>query len=257
MGNTLQDYTFKRPQMGNFLLTIGILLGGASVGNAQTEPTTYYADAVQLAARAAQDLNESAQISLDMVAELTIALEAIANSGLVTAELVTKELNIHAFTYANTNSVQVYADVNAPWVQKLLDDKNNLDKSPLKTFVQFHDLTLSHIKNLDGIMMLTLQSKAPKNMKYIANDISFLDDVIMVELPAKNGDGHDIKAKRISGGWIISYIYKYEDCLSGCKKQCEWQFGVDYNNHVQFLGLYGQIPDKINSTPVVVMQNNN
>jgi hypothetical protein len=78
----------------------------------------------------------------------------------------------------------------------------------------------------------------------------------MVELPAQNGDGHDIKAKRINGGWVLSFIYKYEDCISGCKKQCDWQFGVDYDNQVKFLGLYGQVPDKI-SMPAVVMQNNN
>lgn len=242
--------------MGNLLLIVGILLGGANIATTQNASVGYYNDAIQLAARVAADMNESADISANMTAELTVALEAIANSSSEAAELVNKKLHIHAFQYANTSSLQIYVDANAQWVQTLTKDKNSIEQTPLRDFALMHDLRLTEITNIDGIFMLSMQSNKPKNMKFIANEVSFVDDVIMVELPAQIGDGHDIKAKRINGGWMISYIYKYQDCISGCRKQCEWQFGVSNDSSVVFMGLYGEVPTDVLDNAMVVMQDN-
>ncbi len=240
--------------MGTILLIIGLLLGGAIATKAQPKATDYSADAIQLAARSSALLNQSPEITSKNIVELNLALEAIAQCSHPAANLVSQELQIHSFPYCNMHELRLYVDASADWVQKLLQDPKSIEKSPLRRFVALYELRLQTFEDLGGIVMLLLRSETPKNIKYIAGEISFADEIIMVEIPAPQGDGHDIEAKRITGGWIISYFYKYEDCISGCRKQCEWQFGVRSNQEVEFLGQYGELPQEWTDTKILVMK---
>lgn len=236
--------------MLKYLLAITILFGEAGLLIAQ-QP---FEDAVQLAARSAAALNESAEISNNMAAELAVALEAIALDDSDPAYMVTQRLNIHTFPYANTSNIRVYLDASAKWAKQLADDKKELEQTPLREWASLHNLSISSREEMDGIVMLELKSSDAKNMKYIANEVSFESDVIMVEVPAPSGDGHDIQAKRVHNGWMITYIYKYKDCLSGCKKQYQWQFGVSNDGLVEFMGAYGEMPPVLLDESMMVLE---
>jgi len=227
--------------MGKILFYVGLLLGGAGATTAQGS-SDYSKDAIQLAARAAAGLGESSEISGNLVAELSLALEAMAQSTHPDAMLVTQKLNIHCFAFASVNALELYVDATAKWAAELQAEKNDIAQTPLRRFAALYDLKIVKSKRTSNILVLSIESSRIQNMKFIGNELSLADDVMMVELPAQTGIGNDVKAKRVNGGWMLTYILSYEDCKTGCYKQCEWQFGVTADGQVSFVAVYGQLP---------------
>ena len=79
----------------------------------------------------------------------------------------------------------------------------------------------------------------------------------MVEIPVANTVGHDITAKKIHNGWMISYIYTYKDALHGSQRECVWQFGVsEEGQYVEFMGRYGDLPQELFVNNMLVMEEN-
>jgi hypothetical protein len=228
--------------MGRILLFVGLLLGGAGATVAQSSDD-YSKDAIQLAARVAAGLGESSEISGNLIAELSLALDAVNQSTEPNAMLVTKKFNIHSFSFASTNAVELYVDASAEWAKNLQNGEIDIVETPLRRYAALYDLKIVKAKRSNNILILSLESSQIQNMKFIGNELSLADDVMMVELPAQTGIGNDIKAKRVNGGWMLTYILSYEDCKTGCYKQCEWQFGVTADGESSFMGTYGQLPN--------------
>lgn len=238
--------------MGKFLLTFSMLLGGLSTSLAQD----YYQDAVQLSARIAAQSNDNADIPANYTAELTVALEAVARSSHETAHTVTQKLAIHTFSYANTQEFRLYIDADVDWALRLAKDEVEIEQTPLRSLALLHGLSLDHVKYLNGIVMLAIRSEQPKNMRYFANKLSLEEGVIMAEIPAPSGHGHDITAKRYKEGWVITYHYNYFHCDTGCQKSFSWRFGVSNAGEVDFMGSFGEMPQELIDEDIFVMETN-
>lgn len=209
----------------------------SNVSSAQT--TLYYNDAVELAARVVNSSNIDAEIPKHLIHSIEDALVAVAEDHSQEAYLISQTHAIHTFKHINTSSVNIMVDANANWLDKLLAGKSKIGNLPLSNLLERYKLKVQVLEELDGITMLEITSSQPMNMKFIANELSMVDDVFMTEVPLPTGDGSDIDIKKIEGGWMIAYHLKYKNCESLCKYDHYWHFGVTETGVVSFLGEYG------------------
>ncbi|MCP4439782.1 MAG: hypothetical protein GY810_12635 [Aureispira sp.] len=219
-----------------------------STTTAQT--VSYSNDAVQLAARVVNSSNVAAEIPEHLIHSIHDALMAVAEDNSQEAYLVAQTHNIHTFKRVNTSTVHLMVDANAGWLTKLLAGKSKIGNVPFTNLLERYNLKVSVLDELEDIKMLEITSDQPMNMKFIANELSMIDDVFMTEVPLPSGDGSDIDIKKVEGGWMITYHLKYDNCESLCKYDHYWQFGVTDASQVSFLGEYGSdLSTYIDKTP--------
>lgn len=199
----------------------------------------YHNDAVQLAARIVSNSNIDAEIPQHLIHSIEDALVAVAEYNSKETYLIGQTYTIHTFERVNTSTVHMMVDANANWLNKLLDGKSKIGNALLANLLDRYELDIKVLEELDDIKMLEITSSQPMNMKFIAHELSMIDDVFMTEVPLPTGDGNDIDIKKIEGGWMIAYHLKYNNCESLCKYDHYWHFGVAETGEVSFLGEYG------------------
>jgi|VirMetMinimDraft_7_1064189.scaffolds.fasta_scaffold30733_2 hypothetical protein len=199
--------------------------------NIQAQDNSYSKDAVQLAARLV--VNESiGEISEHLIYSIEDALVAVAESPYVAANAVAHRYNIHTSPVANITNARIILGKEAKWSDDISDN-------PIQKILPNYEFTLDIAETTDAYVVLNFSSKKAVNMKFIANEISYLENVWMVELPTTSLNKDDIRIKKIDGGYILTYVYHTGDCESSCGETHYWNFEVEHNGNVQFLGEHG------------------
>lgn len=212
------------------LLLTSILLYSFCLSQAQYDD--FSEDALQLAARIVEN-NQSHVIPTKLIYKLDDALESISNSHSPAANAVVHQYDIHPMNLANTENVFVIIDKNSLWLE-------NLNNTPIHNMVpEPEKLNLKVKEETNDYSMLELSYNDPINMKFVANEVSILDDVWMVEVPMQSLDASDIQVRQISDGFIFTYIYKFNGCETGCEEAHYWEFSVSNNGMVEFINEYG------------------
>ena len=197
----------------------------------QAQDSEYYQDAVQLAARLVADQPEG-EISEHLIYSIEDALNAIAESPFAAANAVSNKYNIHTQASANTSNVRIIVGKDVAWA-------TDFSQAPIQKLLPNYELTLSQVEETDSYFVLDVASTRALNMKFIANEISVIDDIWMVELPSEAKDGNDIKLRKVEEGFIITYSFKSGNCNTGCEETHYWEFGVKLNGDVEFIGEHG------------------
>ena len=198
------------------LFLTSILLYSFCLSQAQFDD--FSEDALQLAARIVEN-NQSHVIPTKLIYQL--------------ANAVVHQYDIHPMNLANTENVFVIVDKNSLWIE-------NLSNTPIHNLVpEPSKLSLKVKEETNDYSMLELSYNDPINMKFVANEVSVLDDVWMVEVPIQSMDASDIQVRKISNGFIFTYIYKFKGCETGCEEAHYWEFSVSDNGMVEFINEYG------------------
>jgi hypothetical protein len=199
--------------------------------NLQAQDDSYSNDAVQLAARLVAD-QVTGEISEHLIYSIEDALIAVAQSPYVAANAVTHRYQIHTTPTVNVRNARIILGKEAAWSQ-------NIAENPIQKILPNYEFTLELIETTDTYVVLNFSSKKILNMKFIANEISYLENIWMVELPTTSLNKDDIQLKEIEGGFLLTYVYHTGSCEGACGETHYWNFEVAHNGDVKFLGEHG------------------
>jgi hypothetical protein len=212
------------------IFTILSLILGSFAGHSQE--SLFYKDAVQLAARMVEE-QETEVIPQDLIHQIEDALAAVSESNSSAASAVIYKYDIHALGSTNTSNIRLVVDKGADWV-------NDLEKTPIhKAFPNKKIFEIKEGESTADFTVLELTGKQPLNMKYLANEVSIVNDVWMVEIPVEKKDGNDIQIKKIPNGYLFTFAYKFKNCEIGCEEAHYWEFSVINGETVEFISEYG------------------
>lgn len=234
--------------MKQVLLSVPFFLASLTGTQAQETQPTLHDDALQLAGRLASMLGESPTIPTAQVQAMEQALWAVAHSDLPQAKLVCEEYQIHTFPKSNLFDIQFYVESGVQWAQELANGKAS-ENAVLAKIMAEHQLQAELLSDENGLMAFRLHAENAVNARYIANQLSMVDPVLLTEVPIVEGDGNDISIKNVQGGWLITYSLRFNNCSIVCKNEHSWQFGVTTGGEVVFVGEYG---DSLPERPKVV-----
>ena len=204
----------------------------------------YKKDATRLALRleavdaAYSDLEVKAPEQI--VESIYEALIAVHTSGLKSAHIVTEMHKLHTFPVPSVDNFFVVYKRNSSWAMPLRLGDNTTDSDEINQLLEQYGLEIDrHVDWDEEHNSFNVRAKESINIAPIAKAFSAIDGIVLVDLLKPDGDGNDIEAKKTSKGWELSYMIKFDSCISGCKKRHTWTFEVDNNNKVSFLGEAG------------------
>jgi hypothetical protein len=201
------------------------------LSNIQAQENSYSNDAIQLAARLV--VNESiGEISEHLIYSIEDALIAVAESPYVAANAVAHRYNIHTSSIANITNARIILGKDAEWSDDLSDN-------PIQKILPNYKFTLDIVETTEAYVILNFSSEKAINMKFIANEISYLENIWMVELPTTSLNKDDIRIKEIEEGYLLTYVYHTGSCEGTCGETHYWNFEVKHNGDVAFLGEHG------------------
>ncbi|BDS13471.1 hypothetical protein [Aureispira anguillae] len=214
-------------QLFSIVILLVILINSTSIA----QNSTYHKDAIQLAARLTTD-KATSSISEHLIYSIEDALVAVSEDPSIAANAVTYRYDIHASEIANVSNIRIIIGKESDWGK-------DLSQNPIQRTFPAYDLKLEVVETTDAYIVLDASSTKPLNMRFVANEISILDGVWMVELPGGSSTDSDIKLRVVEEGYIITYSYQTGDCLGSCDEVHYWEFGVEHNGNVTFLGEHG------------------
>lgn len=212
------------------LFSVTILLSMMQSYLIQAQDSEYYKDAVQLSARLVEK-EFSYEIPEHLIYSIEDALTAVSHCSFLAANTVCHQYDIHSSPTTNTYNLRIIVGKDAAWSE-------DLSKTPIHKIFPF--LMVKQHEETDAYFVYDISSENPINMKFIANELSVIDDIWMVELPSVSKTGNDIKLNRDEAGFFtILYSLKMGSCEVGCNDRHYWKFKVSPGGDVEFLGEHG------------------
>lgn len=223
---------------------LALLLPAAA--QAQSLPVDYYHDdAVQLVARLVADDNTTDELPATLIDSVEFILWRVQSCDHPKAKIVAEKYAIHARQSCNTHSFSFIVDGKVSWAQRLIDQQTDLSRTPLQEIVAAYKGTgIRLISHAGGLFHFAFYSERNMNMSFFSRQISMLRDIDMVFLGTSVQSSptdfypYDIRLRRISAGWIVSFHYRESPYADG---DYHWQFGVPDKGKVRFLGEYGEV----------------
>lgn len=213
-----------------FSITSLFVLMAFSVSSAQ-EKISYKSDAIQLAARLTVG-EPTAEISEHLIYSIEDALTAISQSSFVAAQAVSYKYNIHAATTTNISNVRIIVGKETDWGK-------DYTETPIHKLLPTYELAIQKVEETDAYVVLDVSTHKPMNMKFIASELSVIEEIWMVELPTIPQLGNDIFLRPIAEGYIITYAYKTGGSNGDNIETHYWEFGVTPSGEVSFIGEHG------------------
>lgn len=208
---------------------LGAILGILLMKTAVAQQGVYYKDAVQLAARLSSE-DKVAELSEHLIYTIEDALLSVAQSSYQEAKAVVQEYNIHTATLSSTQQLHLIVDNQAPWLHDLEA------QNPISTYLYQQAIQLKVVEKEKEYTLIALQSEQALNMKFLANELSILEHIWLVEIPSEQKGGKDIQLSTTEEGYHLVY---------SCPVQPQsqqihyWEFLVSTTGMVTFLGEYG------------------
>lgn len=187
----------------------------------------YYNDAVQLAARLSSE-EAFPELSQHLIYTIEDALLSVAQSPYKAATAVAQHYAIHAATRSSTHRLHLVVDNAASWLYPL--QYNN----PVQLSLHRQDIALSVLERQEEYTILELKSEQALNMKFLANGLSILEEVWLVEIPSQSSIASDIQLQVTKEGYQLLY-----SCPTERQELHYWEFLVSPTGQVTFVGEYG------------------
>jgi len=212
--------------------------------------TRYRKDATRLALRlqagnGASYSDISADVPKATVESIYDALIAVHQSKLKSAKAVTQTHKLHTFPTPSVDRFFVVYKRDATWATPLRLGDNITDSKEINSLLEDYSLKIDrHVDWDEEHNSFNIIASNSLNVAPVAKAFSQIEDVVLVDMLKPNGDGNDIEIKKLNNGWELSYMIKFDSCISGCKKKHIWTFKIDHNNEVSFIGESGDsLPD--------------
>lgn len=233
------------------------LLGAAACGGgplapdagARTLPTldvalpdsvaeAYRRDAVTLAVRQHREGRSPAERPVEVPAALVDgfyrALAAVHASTGPARDTVVAVFRIHAFPEATQLLVGV--DPAQPWTQGWARGETVTGNAAVDALVARYGLRVERYYPWVSGHAAVLGSARPLDVAALASRFAGLAGVRYAEPNGYMGDGDDIRARPVVGGWELDYSLGFGDCPAGCTGRRWWTFVVDPAGRVTYRG---------------------
>ncbi len=225
-------------------LFFALLLPAGARGQEQILPSDFYReDAVQLVARLVEQDNTTDELPSELIDSVEQMLWRVQFSGHPKAQVVGAKFQIHTRKTCNTHSFSFLVDGEVNWAKRLVEQQNDLSRTPLQEIVAAYAGTgIRLVSHAGGLFHFVFYSTRPMNMGFFSRQISMLRDIDMVFLgntvqASSEAEPFDIRLRRIATGWILSFHYRESSNADG---DYYWQFGIPDKGAVRFLGEFGQ-----------------
>jgi hypothetical protein len=149
--------------------------------------------------------------------------------------------NIHTFPNPSIDHIVIIFKRNVEWAALLRQGITETTNKELNNLLDQYDLAIEkHIQWNDTQDAITLRSKEPINMAALAGQFDNIPGVVQIDLGLPKFGGNDIKAKRITGGWEIEFIYSFGGTAGTGGKIHTWKFKALDNGQVSLLKEGGE-----------------
>jgi hypothetical protein len=199
----------------------------------------YRSDAEQLAARLLEKDETIEEIPLSLIDSLENILLLVAEFDHPKARVVSQKFDIHTRAICDVHNFHFVAETTTPWVNAFLKNANATPSVFRDIFAAYSGLSISITDSGTDYCEFNFHSDNAMNMSFFAREISKLKGIDAVLLGGNDQSDtktSDIQIRRIMHGWVVSYYFRTG---SSHEEQYYWQFGVNDEGNVRFLGEYG------------------
>lgn len=180
------------------------------------------------------------EVPQDMVESIYKSLVAVHQSNLESAKLVTKRHKLHTYPVPTVDRMVVIYKRDAQWAVPLRLGDDVTDNDKINQLSEKFKLKIDqHVEWDEEHNSFNMRAEESLNIASVAKTLSTVESITLVDMMEPNGDGNDIEIKKLSNGWEINYIIKFDGCITGCKKRHTWTFEVTDNGKVNFKGETG------------------
>jgi hypothetical protein len=149
--------------------------------------------------------------------------------------------NIHTFPNPSIDHIVIIFKKNVDWAAPLRQGITETTNKELNRLLDQYDLAIEkHVQWNDAQDAITLRSKEPLNMAALAGQFDNIPGVVQIDLGLPKFAGNDIKAKRITGGWEIEFIYSFGGNAGSGGKIHTWKYKALDNGQVSLLKEGGE-----------------
>lgn len=179
---------------------------------------------------------ELPQADVDRVLE---ALAAVYNAAdnLEAADDVVDIYSIHTFPSRSLNGLILGIDSTYAWTQEWMAGNTLTGNPDIDNLINTYNISLANV----GIFgnWAVLQSANSLNTVALSNAFAMIDGVNFAQPDGFAGDGNDIEMLEYGAEIRLQYSRGWGDCPSGCISRHYWEFRIDEDCEVEFLGSSG------------------
>jgi hypothetical protein len=204
----------------------------------------YLEDAYRLSLREIQKKNSLKTQTVEIPKESAMmyynGLIHIYNATLITArDSVVNLFSIHTFPQPRFNEFAIgVTDTNLSWVKKWRNGEIITGNKEMDDLINKYSIT---IKDSHKSFPLTFLMKTPQknNLDALCLLFSKFQGVRFAEPNGYVGDGNDITADANDGKIKYKFRLAWGDCPAGCTASHFWEFEVNLNGEVKYIGSSG------------------
>jgi hypothetical protein len=149
--------------------------------------------------------------------------------------------NIHTFPNPSIDHIVIIFKRNVEWAGPLRQGITETTNKDLNKLLDQYDLAIEkHVQWNDSQDAITLRSKEPLNMAALASQFDNIPGIVQIDLGLPKFGGNDIKAKRVTGGWEIEFLYSFGGTAGASGKIHSWKFKALDNGQVSLLKEGGE-----------------
>jgi len=174
------------------------------------------------------------QADVDRVLEALAAVYHAADD-LNPANKVVNDLQIHTLQRRSLNGVILYLDSSYEWTQEWMSGNPLTGNPDIDNLMNTYNLTIKNIMTSIGNAVV-LESANTLNTTALAKAFEIIEGVDLVSPNGLAGDGDDIAMLEYGTEIVLQYSTGEGDCPSGCTSHEYWNFSVDEDCEVEFLG---------------------
>jgi hypothetical protein len=183
-------------------------------------------------------------IPRDAVQPYYDALVLVYNAtGLPARDSVVDAYRIHTFPWPTTRSLMLWAAGSEAWVQRLARRELPTGEPTVDSLLSRYSLSVGSVYTMhDGDVLLTLGASEPLNVTALAPLFGGITGVRYSEPNGPVGDGNDIQGSTNASAVRLAYSVGYGDCPAGCISRRFYNFSVQADGTVEYLGASGAPP---------------
>ena len=149
--------------------------------------------------------------------------------------------NIHTFPNPSIDHIVIIYKRSADWAAPLRQGISETTSKDFNKLLDQYELAIEkHVQWNETQDAITLRSKEPLNMAALAGQFDNIPGVVQIDLGLPKFGGNDIKAKRVTGGWEIEFLYSFGASAGGSGKQHSWKFKASDNGQVSLIKESGE-----------------